>query len=221
MMDYVGVKWRACSSVGTIIHVAINGEYAGHIVISDKIKKDSKQAIQALKSAGVEKTVILTGDQKKVAKNVANYLNIDEYYSELLPNDKVHYVETFLSKCEKGDTLAFVGDGINDAPVLARADVGIAMGAMGSDAAIESADIVLMDDKPSKIAHAIEISKRALKIARQNIICALLVKMLVLILAGLGIASMWLAIFADVGVTIIVVFNAMRSLNLTKMTRMC
>ncbi len=218
MMDSIGVKWHICSSVGTIIHVAINGEYAGHIVISDKIKKDSKQAMQTLKNAGVEKTVMLTGDHKEIAKNVADYLEMDEYYLELLPNDKVHYAETLLSKCKKGDTLAFVGDGINDAPVLAQADVGIAMGAMGSDAAIESADVVLMDDKPFKIAHAIEISKRTLKIAHQNIVCALSVKMLVLILAGLGVASMWLAIFADVGVTIIAVFYAMRSLNLTKMT---
>lgn len=216
MMDYVGVKWRDCHSAGTIIHVSINGEYAGHIVISDKIKEDSKRAISAIKDAGVNKIVMLTGDHKKVAEDVASCLKVDEYQSDLLPKDKVDWMEKMLSECPKGEKLAFVGDGINDAPVLARADVGIAMGNMGSDAAIESADVILMDDKPSKIAHAIEISNKTIQIAHQNIAFALSVKMLVLILASLGLAPMWLAIFADVGVTLIAVLNAMRTLNLTK-----
>ena len=216
MMDYVGVKWRDCHSAGTIIHVSINGEYAGHIVISDKIKEDSKRAISAIKDAGVNKIVMLTGDHKKVAEDVASCLKVDEYQSDLLPKDKVDWIEKMLSECPKGEKLAFVGDGINDAPVLARADVGIAMGNMGSDAAIESAYVILMDDKPSKIAHAIEISNKTIQIAHQNIAFALSVKMLVLILASLGLAPMWLAIFADVGVTLIAVLNAMRTLNLTK-----
>ena len=213
MMDSVGAKWLPCEKIGTIIHVSINGKYAGHIVISDQMKEDSKRAILALKAAGVSKTVMLTGDREEVGRTVAEELGIDEYRAELLPADKVENVERLLSEKPSGRTLAFVGDGINDAPVLARADVGIAMGAVGSDAAIEAADIVLMDDKPSKIARAIEISKRTIRIARQNIVFALAVKLLVLVLAGFGAASMWLAVFADVGVTVLAVFNAMRALK--------
>ena len=213
MMDSVGAKWLPCEKIGTIIHVSINGEYAGHIVISDQMKEDSKRAILALKAVGVSKTVMLTGDREEVGRTVAEELGIDEYRAELLPADKVENVERLLSEKPSGRTLAFVGDGINDAPVLARADVGIAMGAVGSDAAIEAADIVLMDDKPSKIACAIEISKRTIRIARQNIVFALAVKLLVLVLAGFGAASMWLAVFADVGVTVLAVFNAMRALK--------
>ncbi len=213
MMDSVGAKWLPCDHVGTIIHVSINGEYAGHIVISDQVKDDAKQSIAALKAAGVAKTVMLTGDREKVGKAVAEQLGIDEYHAELLPADKVERVERLLLERTAKRTLAFVGDGINDAPVLARADVGIAMGAVGSDAAIEAADVVLMDDKPSKIALAIKISKATIKIARQNIMFALLVKVIVLALAVLGFASMWLAVFADVGVTVLAVFNAMRALK--------
>lgn len=213
MMDSVGAKWLPCDHVGTIIHVSINGEYAGHIVISDQVKDDAKQSIAALKAAGVAKTVMLTGDREKVGKAVAEQLGIDEYHAELLPADKVERVERLLLERTSKRTLAFVGDGINDAPVLARADVGIAMGAVGSDAAIEAADVVLMDDKPSKIALAIKISKATIKIARQNIMFALLVKVIVLALAVLGFASMWLAVFADVGVTVLAVFNAMRALK--------
>lgn len=213
MMDSVGAKWLPCDHVGTIIHVSINGEYAGHIVISDQVKDDAKQSIAALKAAGVAKTVMLTGDREEVGKAVAEQLGIDEYHAELLPADKVERVERLLLERTSKRTLAFVGDGINDAPVLARADVGIAMGAVGSDAAIEAADVVLMDDKPSKIALAIRISKATIKIARQNIMFALLVKVIVLALAVLGFASMWLAVFADVGVTVLAVFNAMRALK--------
>ncbi len=213
MMDSIGAKWLPCEKVGTIIHVAINGEYAGHIVISDQVKEDSKGAIAALKAAGVTKTVMLTGDREEVGKSVAEELGLDEYCAELLPADKVNNVERLLTQRAAGRTLAFVGDGINDAPVLARADVGIAMGAVGSDAAIEAADIVLMDDKPSKIARAIEISKRTIRIARQNIVFALAIKAIVLAMAGFGAASMWLAVFADVGVTVLAVFNAMRALK--------
>lgn len=214
MMDAIGAGWKPCHHVGTIIHVAINNEYAGHIVISDQLKEDSKDAIRALKAAGVTKTVMLTGDRSEVAKQVAKQLGIDEYHAELLPADKVSRVENLLAGKQPKQALVFVGDGINDAPVLARADVGVAMGAMGSDAAIEAADVVLMDDKPSKIALAIRIAKRTLGIARQNIVFALAVKLLVLILAGFGAASMWLAVFADVGVTVLAVLNAMRTLSL-------
>ena len=209
LMESIGVKWHPCHHAGTIIHIAINGEYSGHIVINDQMKEDSAQAISELRSMGITDTVMLTGDREEVAKQIAEKLNLSEYHSELMPSDKVRIVEQLL---EKG-TLAFVGDGINDAPVLARADVGIAMGAMGSDAAIEAADVVLMDDKPSRIATAIKIARRTLSIARQNIWFAIGVKVAVLILATLGIATMWMAVFADVGVTVLAVLNAMRALK--------
>ena len=220
MMDAVGAKWRDCHHVGTIIHVAINGEYAGHIVINDQIKSDSAEAIASLKELGVTKTVMLTGDRQEVADHVARELAISEYHAELLPSDKVEIVEQLLHPLPLegaggGFPLAFVGDGINDAPVLARADVGIAMGGLGSDAAIEAADVVLMDDKPSKIALAIRIARRTLKIARQNVWFAIGVKVAVLILATFGLATMWLAVFADVGVTILAVLNAMRALKVS------
>ena len=213
MMDAVGAKWHDCHHVGTIIHVAINGMYAGHIVINDKVKDDSAAGIASLRQLGVAKTVMLTGDRQEVAENVAQELNLSEYHAELLPADKVSHVERLLQEKPTGSYLAFVGDGINDAPVLARADVGIAMGGLGSDAAIEAADVVLMDDKPSKIALAIGIARRTLAIARQNVWFAIGVKVAVLILAALGIATMWLAVFADVGVTVLAVLNAMRTLR--------
>ena len=206
MMDAVGAKWHDCHHVGTIIHVAIDGEYAGHIVINDKVKDDSAEAIAQLQQLGVSKTVMLTGDRKEVAENVAKALHLSEYHAELLPADKVSFVEHL-------SNFAFVGDGINDAPVLARADVGIAMGGLGSDAAIEAADVVLMDDKPSKIALAIRIARRTLSIARQNVWFAIGVKVAVLILATFGLATMWMAVFADVGVTVLAVLNAMRALK--------
>lgn len=212
LMESLGIKWKACEHVGTIVHVAINGEYFGHIVISDKIKSDSENAVRKIKECGI-KTVMLTGDHKDVAKDVAKKLNLDDFYAELLPQDKVSELESIISKKEKGSNVAFVGDGINDAPVIARADIGIAMGAMGSDAAIEAADVVLMEDKTSKIAEAIKIAKRTLRIAKENIIFAIMVKVIVLILAALGLAPMWLAVFADVGVTVIAVLNAMRTLK--------
>ena len=207
MMDAVGAKWHDCHHVGTIIHVAIDGQYAGHIVINDQIKSDSAEAIAALQTLGVKKTVMLTGDRKEVANHVAQSLGLSEYHAELLPADKVAQVE-------KLTNFAFVGDGINDAPVLARADVGIAMGGLGSDAAIEAADVVLMDDKPSKIALAIRIARRTLAIARQNVWFAIGVKVAVLILASFGFATLWLAVFADVGVTVLAVLNAMRALKI-------
>ena len=207
MMDAVGAEWHDCHHVGTIIHVAIDGEYAGHIVINDQIKSDSAEAVAALKSLGVSRTVMLTGDRKEVAAHVATTLGLSEYHAELLPADKVKYIDDL-----QASSVAFVGDGINDAPVLARADVGIAMGGLGSDAAIEAADVVLMDDKPSKIALAIRIARRTLSIARQNVAFAIGVKVAVLILAAVGIATMWLAVFADVGVTVLAVLNAMRAL---------
>ena len=213
MMDAVGAKWRDCHHVGTIIHVAIDGEYAGHIVINDKVKADSAEAIAQLQSLGVAKTVMLTGDRKEVAENVAQQLCLNEYHAELLPADKVAHIERLLTEKPEGQYLAFVGDGINDAPVLARADVGIAMGGLGSDAAIEAADVVLMDDKPSKIALAIRIARRTLSIASQNVWFAIGVKVAVLVLAAMGIATMWLAVFADVGVTVLAVLNAMRALR--------
>ena len=212
MMDAIGAKWHDCHHVGTIIHVAIDGEYAGHIVINDQIKSDSAEAIAALKSQGVAKTVMLTGDRKEVADHVAKTLGLSEYHAELLPGDKVDFLDRLCSRNEE-TTIAFVGDGINDAPVLARADVGIAMGGLGSDAAIEAADVVLMDDKPSKIALAIRIARRTIAIARQNVAFAIGVKVAVLILAAVGIATMWLAVFADVGVTVLAVLNAMRALR--------
>ena len=239
MMDSIGAKWHDCHHVGTIIHVAIDGEYAGHIVINDQIKSDSAEAIAALKSLGVSRTVMLTGDRKEVAAHVATTLGLSEYHAELLPGDKVTFIDGLLRSEECGvrsentpaadsslrgnltphstlhtpRVVAFVGDGINDAPVLARADVGIAMGGLGSDAAIEAADVVLMDDKPSKIALAIRIASRTLAIARQNVVFAIGVKVAVLILAAVGIATMWLAVFADVGVTVLAVLNAMRALR--------
>ena len=206
LMDAVGAKWHDCQHLGTIIHVAIDGTYAGHIVINDQIKEDSKEAIDALRSLGVNRTVMLTGDRKEVAENVAKTLGLSEYHAELMPEGKV-------SKIENYSNLAFVGDGINDAPVLARADVGIAMGGLGSDAAIEAADVVLMDDKPSKIALAIRIARRTLGIARQNVWLAIGVKLAVLVLATFGLATMWMAVFADVGVTVLAVLNAMRALR--------
>ena len=213
MMDAVGAQWKDCPHVGTIIHVAIDGDYAGHIVINDKIKEESDQAIASLMAAGVERIVMLTGDRDEVAHDVAVKLGIGEYYSQLLPAQKVEHVERLLNDKAQGKALAFVGDGINDAPVLARADVGIAMGALGSDAAIEAADVVLMDDKPTKIARAIAVARRTLGIARQNVWFAIAVKLAVLVLATLGIATMWMAVFADVGVTVLAVLNSMRALN--------
>ena len=208
LMDMIGAAWHPCHHGGTIVHVAVDGIYAGHIVISDRIKADSAEAIKALHDAGVEKTVMLTGDMEEVGKAVAEELGLSEYHAQLLPAEKVAEVEKLLGE----GTLAFVGDGINDAPVLARADVGIAMGALGSDAAIEAADVVLMDDKPSKIATAINIARRTIRIAKENIWFAIGVKILVLILASLGLATMWMAVFADVGVTVLAVLNSMRTL---------
>ena len=209
LMEAEGAAWRPCHHNGTLVHVAIDGVYAGHIVISDRIKADSAQAVSLLKQAGVLKTVMLTGDRQEVAENVAKALSVDEFHAQLLPAGKVAQVERLLPE----GTLAFVGDGINDAPVLTRADIGIAMGALGSDAAIEAADVVLMDDKPSKIASAIDIARRTLRIARENIWFAIGVKVLVLVLAALGLATMWMAVFADVGVTVLAVLNAMRALR--------
>ena len=217
MMEAIGAKWHDCHHVGTIIHVAIDGEYAGHIVINDQIKPDSADAIAQLHELGIKRTVMLTGDRQEVAAHVANELHLSEYHAELLPADKVAHVEKLLQTATGQSHLAFVGDGINDAPVLARADVGIAMGGLGSDAAIEAADVVLMDDKPSKIALAVRIARRTLSIARQNVVFAIGVKVAVLILAALGIATMWLAVFADVGVTVLAVLNAMRALRNVKM----
>ena len=212
LMDHLGVPYIPCHSTGTIIHIAIEGKYMGHIVISDVIKPHSKETIAALKAAGVHKTVMLTGDAKKVADQVATALELDDVYSELLPADKVEKVEDLLRLKPEKAKLAFVGDGINDAPVLRRADIGIAMGAMGSDAAIEAADVVLMDDDPLKIAKAIRISRKCLRIVYQNIAVAIGVKLLCLALVALGFANMWLAVFADVGVMILAVLNAVRAL---------
>ena len=212
LMDRLGVPYIPCHSVGTIIHMAIDGKYAGHIVISDVVKPHAKQAIQALKAAGVRKTVMLTGDAAKVADHVAAELGIDQVYSQLLPADKVAKVEELLKGKSGKEKLAFVGDGINDAPVLSRADIGIAMGAMGSDAAIEAADVVLMDDDPLKIAKAIRISRKCLGIVYQNIVFAIGIKLACLVLVALGLANMWLAVFADVGVMILAVLNAIRAL---------
>ena len=237
LMDAVGARWHDCHHVGTIIHVAINGVYAGHIVINDKIKDDSAEAIRHLHALGVKNTVMLTGDRKEVADHVAHELGISDYHAELLPADKVKFIDDLQindlrlntptadsqrSQMVKGKSvngkslLAFVGDGINDAPVLARADVGIAMGGLGSDAAIEAADVVLMDDKPSKIALAVRIARRTLAIARQNVVFAIGVKVAVLLLAALGVATMWMAVFADVGVTVLAVLNAMRALRVPR-----
>lgn len=213
LMDQLGIGYKDCHKVGTIIHMAINGEYAGHIVISDVIKPHAKEALAELKKAGVKKTVMLTGDAKRVAEEVARSLGIDEMYSELLPGDKVTKVEELLAAKSGKEKLAFVGDGINDAPVLTRADIGIAMGAMGSDAAIEAADVVLMDDDPMKISKAIKISRKCLGIVYQNIAFALIIKFACLGLGAIGIANMWFAIFADVGVMVIAVLNAIRALR--------
>lgn len=215
LMDKLGIAWHDCHSVGTIIHLALDGQYAGHIVISDVEKPHAKDAIAALKRIGVEKTVMLTGDRAKVADHVAQDLGVDEVHSELLPADKVSQVERLLSRA--GGKLAFVGDGINDAPVLSRADIGIAMGAMGSDAAIEAADVVLMDDDPLKIAKAIRISRKCIRIVYENIAFALIVKALCLLLVAVGAANMWAAIFGDVGVMVIAVLNAIRALRVSKL----
>lgn len=216
MMESIGAQWHECELVGTIIHVAVEGIYAGHIVINDKIKEDSAEAIARLKALGVERTVMLTGDRKEVGEDVARKLGLDAFHAELLPAQKVERVEQLLRDQAESGTVAFVGDGINDAPVLKRADIGIAMGGLGSDAAIEAADVVLMDDKPSKLAAAIRIARRTMRIARQNVWFAIGVKVLVLLLATLGWANMWMAVFADVGVTVLAVLNAMRALQKEK-----
>lgn len=212
LMQSVGTDFHECKTVGTTVHIAVDGAYAGHIVIADTVKPDAKAALEQLKALGIRKTVMLTGDSDKVGKAVAKELGIDEAYTRLMPDDKVEKTERLLSEKRSKSTLAFVGDGINDAPVLARADVGIAMGALGSDAAIEAADVVLMDDKPTKLVTAIQISKKTMCIVHENIIFALLVKAVVLILSAFGLASMWLAVFADVGVMVLAVCNAMRAM---------
>ena len=217
LMTRLGIQYIPCHSTGTIIHVAVDGAYAGHIVISDVVKPDASEAVRQLRKAGVTKTVMLTGDDRKVAASVASQLGIDEFYANLLPADKVARVEELIAGRKGIDKLAFVGDGINDAPVLARADIGIAMGAMGSDAAIEAADVVLMDDDPVKIAKAIKISRKCLRIVYENIVFAIGIKLICLLLGALGIAGMWLAIFADVGVMVIAVLNAIRALFVEKL----
>lgn len=213
MMDAVGAQWKPCEKNGTIVHVSVDGTYVGHIVVSDRIKADSADAIKDLKAEGVTKTVMLTGDKREVGEYVASAIGLDEFHAELLPADKVSELEKLLKNKPSGKTLAFVGDGINDAPVLARADLGIAMGGLGSDAAIEAADVVLMDDKPSKIALGVKIARKTLRLARENTFFAIFIKLLVLVLAVLGIATMWMAVFADVGVTVLAVLNAMRALK--------
>ena len=213
MMEAVDANWHDCHLTGTIVHVAINGAYAGHIVINDMVKEDSDESIINLRNLGVDRTVMLTGDRKEVAKDVAEKLGIGDFHAELLPDGKVEHVKTLLESKESGTSLLFVGDGINDAPVMALADVGIAMGGLGSDAALEAADVVLMDDKPSKVALAVRIARRTLGIARQNVAFAIGVKIAVLLLAAFGIATMWMAVFADVGVTVLAVLNAMRALK--------
>jgi Cd2+/Zn2+-exporting ATPase len=214
-MDSLGAKWKPCHKVGTIVHVAIDGAYAGHIVISDCIKSDTKEALEQLKKAGVKNLVMLTGDRHEVAEKIADDLSMTDYKAELLPVDKVSELEGYLSKKSPRAAVGFVGDGINDAPVLARADIGIAMGGLGSDVAIEAADVVVMNDHLSKIAQAIKIARQTITIARENIIFSIGIKVLVLILASLGLANMWLAIFADVGVTVLATLNAMRTMKLT------
>ena len=216
LMDELGIKWQECRSVGTIVHMAVDGEYAGHIVISDVVKPGAREAIAALRRAGVRKTVMLTGDIKKVADKVAEELGVDDFRAELLPGDKVSEVERLLGEKGSGECLAFVGDGINDAPVLSRADIGIAMGAMGSDAAIEAADVVLMDDDPMKIAKGIRISRKCIRIVYENIVFSLGVKLTCLLLVAIGIANMWMGIFADVGVMVLAVLNAIRALRTSK-----
>lgn len=217
LMTDLNISYTDCHSIGTIVHVAIDSEYAGYIIISDVVKPQAKQAISVLKQAGIQKTVMLTGDTKNVATQVSTELGMDEFHSELLPDEKVQAVEALLGAKRSQETLAFVGDGINDAPVLSRADIGIAMGAMGSDAAIEAADIVLMDDNPMQIAKAIKISKKCIRIVKQNIIFALIIKFGCLALSAVGLANMWFAIFADVGVMILAVLNAIRALNVQKL----
>ena len=214
LMNEIGAKWNSCERIGTAVHIAADGEYLGHIVISDELKPDAKEAVAALKAQGVRKTVMLTGDAKEVGESVARELGLDEVYAQLLPGDKVEKVEELLQEKSENGKLVFVGDGINDAPVLSRADIGVAMGALGSDAAIEAADVVLMDDKPSKIAGAMRISRGTMKIVRENVGFALGVKALVLLLSALGLSSMWAAVFADVGVMILAVLNASRALRL-------
>ena len=211
LMEKIGAAWRPCTKIGTIIHVAVNGNYAGHIIVADKLKPHSKKAVEKLFEIGVNRIVMLTGDIKKVAEKIAGDLGITEFYSGLLPAQKVEHLEKILG--EKSFAVAFVGDGINDAPVLARADIGIAMGAMGSDAAIEAADVVLMDDDPLKIYTAINIAKKTLSIVKENIYFAIGIKILCLILGAVGVANMWFAIFADVGVMVIAVLNALRALR--------
>ena len=213
LMGEIGVDWHKCHKAGTIVYVAVDGEYAGYIVISDQLKETSAEALSELKKHGVSKTVMLTGDSAEVAEDIGKRLGIDMVCSQLLPADKVEKVEQLLKEKSENGKLVFVGDGINDAPVLTRADIGIAMGAIGSDAAIEAADVVLMDDNPAKISKAIDISKRTLRIVYQNIIFALGVKAVVLVLGALGIAGMWAAVFADVGVSVIAILNAMRALK--------
>ena len=219
MMDSMGISWHDCHCVGTIIHVAVDGRYVGHIVINDCLKEDSVAAVSSLKNLGVQRVVMLTGDRKEVAADVAAKLGIDSCYAELLPAGKVEHVEELLTSRLENSTLAFVGDGINDAPVLKRADVGIAMGGLGSDAAIEAADVVLMDDKPSKIATAIRIARRTIRIARENVWFAIGIKIVILLLATVGLSTMWMAVFADVGVTVLAVFNAMRALQVKSVKR--
>lgn len=216
MMDAVGAQWKPCRKSGTIVHVSVDGVYAGHIVVSDRIKADSADAVKALKAEGVTKTVMLTGDKREVGEYIASALGLDEFRAELLPADKVAELERLLKEKPSGRTLAFVGDGINDAPVLARADLGIAMGGLGSDAAIEAADVVLMDDKPSKIALGVKVARKTLRLARENTFFAIFIKLLVLVLAVLGEATMWMAVFADVGVTVLAVLNAMRAMKVSE-----
>ncbi len=213
MMDSEGAQWKPCEKSGTIVHVSVDGVYVGHIVVSDRIKADSADAIKALNAEGITKTVMLTGDKREVGEYVASALGLDEFRTELLPSDKVFELERLLDEKPAGKTLAFVGDGINDAPVLARADLGIAMGGLGSDAAIEAADVVLMDDKPSKLALGVRIARKTLRLARENTFFAIFIKLLVLVLAVMGVATMWMAVFADVGVTVLAVLNAMRALK--------
>ena len=219
LMNANGTSYHDCELTGTILHVSIDGSYAGHIVIADVVKDDAAEAIKRLHDAGVRKTVMLTGDRAEVAQAVSEQLGIDEFHAQLLPADKVAQVERLLAEQKDGENLAFVGDGINDAPVLTRADVGIAMGAMGSDAAIEAADVVLMDDKPSNISRAIRLARRTMRIVWQNIVFALGVKLIVLVLAAVGIANMWLAVFADVGVAILAILNAMRCMNVSRLRK--
>jgi Cd2+/Zn2+-exporting ATPase len=213
LMEQAGVRWRDCRKAGTIVHIAVENEYMGHIVISDTVKPDAEKAVSDLKRLGVSNTVLLTGDIRKGGETVGSQLKIDETHTELLPDQKVAEVERLLERSGKAGTLVFMGDGVNDAPVLARADVGVAMGALGSEAAIEAADVVLTDDKPSKIAKAVILSRKTMRIVRQNIVFALLVKAAVLALGAMGTANMWLAVFADVGVMVLAIVNAMRTLK--------